>query len=138
MWKICKKICKFNYKGFKIRLWKFSIFLRLPRKAFARFFFAHDDDYKAFPCFVGNDKQKHALNLQSVQWRRICHFERSALAQSEKSKEFKTRFKFMDTLLTLSMIRILLFWVSETSDPSGCKHSKKLKHLSFWAIAKNP
>ena len=50
-----------------------------------------------------------------------CHFERSALAQSEKSKEFKARFefkaknsrfksanshfKFMDTSLTLSMTR---------------------------------
>ena len=29
----------------------------------------------------------------------ICHFERSALAQSEKSKEFKIRFDFVDTSL---------------------------------------
>ena len=32
-----------------------------------------------------------------------CHFERSALAQSEKSKEFGIRSEFMDTSLTLSM-----------------------------------
>ena len=119
MWKICKKICKFNYKGFKIRLWKFSIFLRLPRKAFARFFFAHDDDYKAFPCFVGNDKQKHALNLQSVQWRHTFVI----LSDSEKSTLYL--YRYFAFLRKLSMTRILSFWANKTSDPSGCKTQQK-------------
>ena len=29
---------------------------------------------EVFSCFVGNDRQKHALNLQSVQWRQILSF----------------------------------------------------------------